>query len=100
MEDEVENIELVVSLEDLKGHLRIMNNDLFDNSLLLYLKAAISQAEKFIGFSLNKENIKDDIRAAILLMAARIFNNPNDSVDKLSTISQSLLSPYRSWGIE
>lgn len=41
--------------------------------------------------------VEDDIRQAILLMAARHFNNPLDSVDSLPTASANLLAPYRTW---
>lgn len=44
--------------------------------------------------------IEQDIQQAILLMAARHFNNPLDSVDSLPTASSNLLAPYRRYGLE
>lgn len=42
---------------------------------------------------------EQDICQAILLMAARHFNNPLDSVDSLPSASANLLAPYRRYGI-
>lgn len=39
-----------------------------------------------------------DIAAAIFLKASRLFNNPGDTVDALTTASDNLLQPYRTWG--
>lgn len=36
-----------------------------------------------------------DIKMAILLMAAKFFNNPVDSVENLPSASQALLHPYK-----
>lgn len=41
----------------------------------------------------------DDIKAAILLHAAALFNNPVDSVETLPKASMRLLDPYRTWGL-
>lgn len=41
-----------------------------------------------------------DIKAAIMLIAARLFNNPADSVESLPTASKALLAPYRRWGLD
>jgi len=41
----------------------------------------------------------DDIKAAILLHAAALFNNPVDSVETLPKASSRLLDPYRTWGV-
>ena len=40
-----------------------------------------------------------DMKAAILMHAASLFNNPTDSVETLTKASQNLLRPYRSWGL-
>ena len=39
-----------------------------------------------------------DIKAAVLLIAAKLFNNPVDSVETLPSVAKNLLRPYRSWG--
>ena len=41
-----------------------------------------------------------DMKAAILMHAASLFNNPTDSVETLPKASQNLLRPYRSWGLD
>lgn len=41
-----------------------------------------------------------DMKAAILMHAATLFNNPADSVETLTKASQNLLRPYRSWGLD
>uniref|UniRef100_UPI0026DBD0BD hypothetical protein n=1 Tax=uncultured Butyricimonas sp. TaxID=1268785 RepID=UPI0026DBD0BD len=38
-----------------------------------------------------------DIRAAILLMAGKLFDNPSDSVENLPKASTNLLKHYRRW---
>ena len=44
--------------------------------------------------------IPADMKAAILMHAASLFNNPTDSVEVLTKASQNLLRPYRSWGLD
>lgn len=46
------------------------------------------------------ECIPADMKAAILMHAASLFNNPTDSVEVLTKASQNLLRPYRSWGLD
>lgn len=41
-----------------------------------------------------------DIKAAVLLHAAALFNNPVDSVETLPKASSRLLAPYRTWGVK
>lgn len=41
-----------------------------------------------------------DIKAAILLSAAKLFNNPMDTVETLPGVAKNLLRPYRSWGLD
>lgn len=43
--------------------------------------------------------VDPDIKAAILLHAAALFNNPVDSVEVLPKASTRLLDPYRTWGV-
>lgn len=43
------------------------------------------------------EDCPVDIQMAILLIAAKYFNNPVDSVENLPSASQNLLHPYRSY---
>ena len=149
------------SLEDLKRHLRITSDDL-DDTLIMYLQAAIESAEHHIGsiiarsefvydgwfvrsfdmkgpgcelksievdgnlleesdYKVNRctvlisqdvnqcekitvtyeagmTQVPFDIKAAVLLIAAKLFNNPVDSVETLPSVAKNLLRPYRSWG--
>ena len=41
-----------------------------------------------------------DMKAAILLTAAKLFNNPADTVESLPSVAKNLLRPYRTWGID
>ena len=43
------------------------------------------------------EDCPVDIQMAILMIAAKFFNNPVDSVETLPTASQHLLHPYRNY---
>ena len=149
------------SLEDLKRHLRVTSDDL-NETLEMYLRAAIEAAEKHIGriiaasefcysgwfvrsfemkgpvkklvrievddrvlteneYKIDKNSIlisQDvqgesllvvyragmvtvpfDIKAAIMLTAAKLFNNPVDSVESLPSVAKNLLRPYRTWGM-
>ena len=149
------------SLEDLKRHLRITSDDL-DDTLKMYLQAAIESAEHHIssiiarsefvydgwfarsfdmkgpgcelksvsvdGNDLDKSEytvshnvvlisqdvtagesmtvnyvsgmtqVPFDIKAAVLLIAAKLFDNPVDSVETLPSVAKNLLRPYRRWG--
>lgn len=149
------------TLEQLRGHLRLTTTD-FDDSLNLYLNAAIATAENYTGqvlrcadFKISGElersvrtgimpilmikevrvdgkevcvadvkacdsvlefpesivgfefeaivsagytEIPADVCAAILLIAAKLFENPADSVEQLPKASTNLLRPYRRWG--
>lgn len=39
-----------------------------------------------------------DIKAAILLTAAKLFNNPTDTVEAMPGVAKNLLRPHRSFG--
>ena len=53
-----------------------------------------------VTYEAGYECIPDDMKAAILMHAASLFNNPTDSVEVLTKASQNLLRPYRSWGLD
>lgn len=69
------------------------------NGLLTITDALTSADTVAIVYKAGMSYVPEDIRAAILLQATRLFNNPEDSVEILQTASQNLLRPYRSWGI-
>lgn len=53
-----------------------------------------------VTYEAGYESIPWDMKAAILMHAASLFNNPTDSVEVLTKASQNLLRPYRSWGLD
>ena len=53
-----------------------------------------------VTYTAGYECIPADMKAAILMHAASLFNNPTDSVEVLTKASQNLLRPYRSWGLD
>ena len=53
-----------------------------------------------VTYEAGYECIPYDMKAAILMHAASLFNNPTDSVETLAKASQNLLRPYRSWGLD
>jgi len=52
-----------------------------------------------VNYAAGRETVEPDIKAAILLHAAALFENPVDSVETLPKASSRLLAPYRTWGI-
>jgi hypothetical protein len=53
-----------------------------------------------IIYRAGRTEVEYDIRAAILLHAAALFNNPVDSVETLPKASFNLLRPYRNWELK
>ena len=53
-----------------------------------------------IVYEAGMSQVPFDIKAAILLMATKYFNNPSDSVEQLPSAAKNLLRPYRTWGID
>lgn len=51
-----------------------------------------------VTYTAGMASVDPDIKAAILLHAAALFNNPVDSVEVLPKASTRLLDPYRTWG--
>ena len=64
---------------------------------LLFIDAVGEEVE--VSYTAGMEYPDDDIKAAILLHAAALFNNPVDSVEVLPKASMRLLDPYRKWGL-
>ena len=52
-----------------------------------------------VRYTAGMEAVDEDIKAAVLLHAAALFNNPVDSVETLPKASSRLLDPYRTWGV-
>ena len=66
----------------------------------LYLPSTITGTNMTVTYEAGYECIPYDMKAAILMHAASLFNNPTDSVEVLTKASQNLLRPYRSWGLD
>lgn len=66
----------------------------------LYVPSTVTGTTMKVTFEAGYGCIPDDMKAAILMHAASLFNNPTDSVEVLTKASQNLLRPYRSWGLD
>ena len=53
-----------------------------------------------VAYTAGMASVDPDIKAAVLLHAAALFNNPVDSVEVLPKASTRLLDPYRTWGVK
>lgn len=54
-------------------------------------------SEMQVSYTAGMASVEPDIKAAVLLHAAALFNNPVDSVEVLPKASTRLLDSYRSW---
>ena len=70
------------------------------NGRVLSLPQGVSGENMRVTYEAGYECIPADMKAAILMHAASLFNNPTDSVEVLTKASQNLLRPYRSWGLD
>lgn len=66
----------------------------------LVFQAGLTGEEVEVTWKAGMEDVPPDIRAAVLMKAGRLFNNPGDTVDALVTASDNLLRPYRTYGID
>ena len=66
----------------------------------LYVPSTVTGTTMTVTYVAGYECIPWDMKAAILMHAASLFNNPTDSVETLAKASQNLLRPYRSWGLD
>ena len=88
-----------ITVESLEGDgVRVYGYDLRGRSLIL--PAGVTGTTMTVTYEAGYECIPDDMKAAILMHAASLFNNPTDSVEVLTKASQNLLRPYRSWGLD
>lgn len=85
-------LEVVVDDETVSGW-KLMGNR-------LYMPLGMSGQFVEVRWQAGMEQVPADITAAILMKGSRLFNNPGDSVDALTTASDNLLRPYRTWGEE
>jgi len=62
---------------------------------VLTLPQGVTGETMTVTYEAGYECIPDDMKAAILMHATTLFNNPADSVETLAKASQNLLRPYR-----
>lgn len=65
----------------------------------LLISSEVSGSELVVTYEAGLSQVPFDMKAAILLTAAKLFNNPVDSVESLPSVAKNLLRPYRSWGM-
>ena len=69
------------------------------NRNTLLISQDVTMCEKMtVTYVAGMTQVPFDIKAAVLLIAAKLFNNPVDSVETLPSVAKNLLRPYRSWG--
>lgn len=88
--------ECPVKIEDLKRQLRLPDTDEFDAQLELSLLAAAEWCESYSGRKLldfAETGLPYQLKAAILMTAAALFENPSDPVAERVTAAQRLADP-------
>ena len=65
----------------------------------LLLSPEIQGESLKVVYKAGMTSVPFDIKAAILLSASKLFNNPVDSVESLPSVAKNLLRPYRSYGM-
>lgn len=66
----------------------------------LVFREGLSGDEVEVNWKAGMDVVPPDIADAVLMKAARLFNNPGDTVDTLVNASDNLLRPYRSYGMD
>lgn len=86
--------ECPVTLDDLKKQLRLPDDDSFDDQLTVALLAAAEWCENYSGRKLSSfDALPYQLKAAILMVAAGIFENPTDPIAERTTAAQRLADP-------
>lgn len=83
---EVDDVELTKDEYTVDERTLLISSEVSGETLVVTYEAGLSQ-------------VPFDMKAAILLTAAKLFNNPVDAVETLPSVAKNLLRPYRSWGM-
>lgn len=67
---------------------------------MLEISDEISGTRIEVIYEAGMTQVPFDIKAAIMLIASKFFNNPSDSVEQYPSAAKNLLRPYRTWGID
>lgn len=76
-----------------------VGNYTVDGQSLVFKEGITGKAVEIV-YTAGLEQVPFDMKAAILLDAAKLFNNPVDTVETLAKTSENLLRPFRTWGQE
>lgn len=66
---------------------------------VLTIDGTVTGERMTVNYAAGMDNVPDDIRQAVLLIAAHFFLNRDDQVHTLPTSSSCLLDSYRTWGV-
>lgn len=96
-------MELPISVETAKKHLRVGDDTSLDEMIAQYLEMAVGIASDYTNrdvASYTEETLPPAIKAAVLLILGTLFDNESDalvgrSVSQLPLTAEKLLLPWR-----
>lgn len=90
---------IVVKSVEVDGELLDDDGYELDGRTLLISPFSLGK-EMRVVYESGMQSVDFDIKAAILLTAAKLFNNPADTVEAMPSVAKNLLRPHRSFGID
>jgi hypothetical protein len=87
-----------VSVDEFKLSRRILSDQL-DANIEMCLLAACNYIENFtlLDFATDFEVFPIDLKYAVILKAAQLFENPENSVEERTTVVDNIIRGYRRW---